>query len=526
MWSLKFLSGPKAGKEILLQPGLCVIGREESCQISVPSSSISKRHAQILIKESGVVIEDLDSRNGIFIKGKQIQRQTLKAGDRVALSDVIFELRKKALPQHPLYALPPGGYPQAFPPAPDMTEAKPSIDAKGPLAENMRKVVKTYVDNALLPGIYKLAEWMEFKFIVGAFVAGFVILVTALSSFPLISILRSSVEQESRNSAENIAITLAKDNKRHLRKGLQTAVNVDYALRRPGVEKAYIISAADGRILAPAELAHTYPKNSIIHKARKQDRNTVEKSGASIIAVTPISFYQPKTGESAPRAYSVVIYNMGSLLVGAKRAASLLAQTFLIASLAGLALFFFLVSLIEFPIKSLNSQLARAIKDDKSPSISMSYRSEILTELCGHINSALNQISLGRMMSAKGAEEAEGEIGRQNEMNNLVEVIGFPALSVNLEDETVGSLNSNFSDQIGFSEILHQPLSEISDSQLKDHIFSLIERAKSQPREIAFGELSLNHISMQSACQFVAGKGAPAYAIVAFMPPPAEEGAA
>ena len=63
-----------------------------------------------------------------------------------------------------------------------------------------------------------------------------------------------------------------------------------------------------------------------------------------------------------------------------------------------------------------------------------------------------------------------GEINRQNEMNNLVEVIGFPSLSINMEEETVASLNSTFADQLGFSEVLHQPLSEIQDSELKDHL--------------------------------------------------------
>ena len=37
MWSIKFLSGPKAGKEIVLQPGLLLLGREASCQIQILS---------------------------------------------------------------------------------------------------------------------------------------------------------------------------------------------------------------------------------------------------------------------------------------------------------------------------------------------------------------------------------------------------------------------------------------------------------------------------------------------------------
>ena len=93
--------------------------------------------------------------------------------------------------------------------------------------------------------------------------------------------------------------------------------------------------------------------------------------------------------------------------------------------------------------------MGQALKDEKSPSVSISYQSQILADLCSHINSALNQISLNRMLNQKSVDDNEGEINRQNEMNNLVEIVGFPSLSINIEDETVASLNSNFTDQIG-----------------------------------------------------------------------------
>ena len=243
-------------------------------------------------------------------------------------------------------------------------------------------------------------------------------------------------------------------------------------------------------------------------------------------AVVPIRFFNPETGENVPRAYSVVIYDMGSLFIGSKQVVSILVQVLIFSILIGLILFFFLISLIEFPIKSINRQLGRALKDEQSISISVNYQSQILAELCSHINSALNQISLNKMLNQKKDEDEGGEINRQNEMNNLVEVIGFPSMSVNMDEEIVASLNSNFTDQIGFSEILHQPLSAISDSNLKEHLLNLIEQGKNNPQEIAFGEISLNQMDLQSTCLFVMGKNSPAYAIVTFMPLEAGEGAA
>ncbi|MDE0091813.1 MAG: hypothetical protein OXN83_00840, partial [Oligoflexia bacterium] len=102
--------------------------------------------------------------------------------------------------------------------------------------------------------------------------------------------------------------------------------------------------------------------------------------------------------------------------------------------------------------------------------------------------------------------------------NNLVEVIGFPSMTINLKEETVASVNSNWTEQIGFSEILHLPLADIADSLLREHLLNLVEQGKSQPEEIVFGEICLNQINLQSTCQFVVDQDSPAYAIITFMP--------
>ena len=522
MWNLKFLSGPKAGQEILLTEGLFVLGREESCEIPIPSSGVSKRHAQISLKENQLTIEDLNSSNGVFFKGKQIKKKRLNPGDRIVLHNVIFEIgRRTELAQMEAFSpLMPAG---ALSYPPDGLTDENVIRKKNSLFQNISRLVRFYLNDVLLPGVYQLAEWIEFKVLIACFIFAFVVLVTVLSAFPLVSILKSSVEQESLNNVENIALTLAQANRSPLKKGLSSAVNVDYALRRPGVEKAFIISAMDGRILAPAEIAHTYPKDSFIHRARKKAGKTVEKiSSSSVAAVVPISFYSPDTGEASPRAYSVVIYSMDTLAVGSKKVLSLVIQTFLLAFIIALILYFFLVNLVEFPIKSVNHQLERALKDDKAPSVSIHYQSQVLLDLCSHINSALNQISLNKMLQTQDKREETLPVNRQNEMSNLVEVIGFPSLAVNIKEKTVASLNLNWTEQIGFAEILHQPLSDISDSVLREHLLSLIEQGNSQPEEIAFGEISLNQMNLQSTCQFIKDQDSLAYAIITFMPASAE----
>ena len=360
---------------------------------------------------------------------------------------------------------------------------------------------------------------MEFKWVVGFFIIGFIFLVTFFSSFPLIQILRSSVEQESFNNAENIAVTLTKLNRPHLQKGLETALSVSYARRRPGVKKAMIINSVSGRVLAPAELAHSYPKIPFIHEARKRDQTSVKKiDGATVIAMAPIRFYNPKTGESGPSAYSVVIYDMGALATGGAKTFSLMIQNLFIACALGLIIFFFLINLIEFPLRSISGQLNRSLKDDRTPPVSVNYQSPVLSDLCSNINSALNRISLSQALNEKEEEEDTAVENRQNEMNNLVEVIGFPSLCVDLQNDTVASVNSNWTDQIGVDGVLHSPLQDIAEEPLKAELSRLVEQGRAAPREISFGDIYLKGTRLQTTCQLVMGADGPAYAVVTFMP--------
>lgn len=45
------------------------IGRDEHCEIAIPSPSVSGEHALLQYKDGGYVIEDLGSTNGVKING-------------------------------------------------------------------------------------------------------------------------------------------------------------------------------------------------------------------------------------------------------------------------------------------------------------------------------------------------------------------------------------------------------------------------------------------------------------------------
>jgi general secretion pathway protein A len=74
----------KSVAELHLLPGRKVVGRTPDNDLQVDSKFISRHHCQLITGSDGItVIEDLNSTNGIMIRGKRVRRHTLRDGDVV-----------------------------------------------------------------------------------------------------------------------------------------------------------------------------------------------------------------------------------------------------------------------------------------------------------------------------------------------------------------------------------------------------------------------------------------------------------
>lgn len=71
------------------------IGRAPGCELQIDSSSVSRHHALILVGVRDVIIEDLNSTNGILVNGRRITRQLLNDGDAIVVGEVPFRLSLK-----------------------------------------------------------------------------------------------------------------------------------------------------------------------------------------------------------------------------------------------------------------------------------------------------------------------------------------------------------------------------------------------------------------------------------------------
>jgi hypothetical protein len=71
--------------EAYLVPGRFIIGRTSDNDLQVDSRFVSRHHAQVVTTVEGSWIEDLNSTNGIYVRGKRIRRHRLAEGDVVQI---------------------------------------------------------------------------------------------------------------------------------------------------------------------------------------------------------------------------------------------------------------------------------------------------------------------------------------------------------------------------------------------------------------------------------------------------------
>ena len=71
--------------EHLFDAGRVIVGRASDNEIFIKSKFVSRHHAQLISDESGCVIEDLNSTNGIHINDRRVKRHKLSDGDVVTI---------------------------------------------------------------------------------------------------------------------------------------------------------------------------------------------------------------------------------------------------------------------------------------------------------------------------------------------------------------------------------------------------------------------------------------------------------
>ncbi len=88
-WKLIGVSNWLDGQEFEVK-GKAILGRERSCDISIPGSQLSRRHAEIFANGDTLFVKDLDSANGSFLNGQAFIEANARDGDELRFDQLTF----------------------------------------------------------------------------------------------------------------------------------------------------------------------------------------------------------------------------------------------------------------------------------------------------------------------------------------------------------------------------------------------------------------------------------------------------
>lgn len=89
--TLIVVSGKPEGKVIPVTAPVFRIGRDESCHLKPNSVEVSRRHTEITISDTTVVVNDLGSRNGTLVNGQLLTApHRLKSGELLKVGPLTF----------------------------------------------------------------------------------------------------------------------------------------------------------------------------------------------------------------------------------------------------------------------------------------------------------------------------------------------------------------------------------------------------------------------------------------------------
>jgi chromosome segregation ATPase len=79
-----------AEKRVALTRNSTVIGRGAHCDLQILTHFVSREHARIVVNAGTVLIEDLGSRNGVFVNSVRVDRHALEHGDLITIGETQF----------------------------------------------------------------------------------------------------------------------------------------------------------------------------------------------------------------------------------------------------------------------------------------------------------------------------------------------------------------------------------------------------------------------------------------------------
>jgi pSer/pThr/pTyr-binding forkhead associated (FHA) protein len=156
MAKLVVLSEGFKGRTYELKTVLTTIGRVDDNAFELAEPSVSSHHCEILLRGSDIIVKDLNSTNGTYINGQQVNESPLKPGQVLRLGQVELRLEGDAS------AVPPPSkkfeQTMVIPQGVKMNQLEPGAKSAtftkdSPFAKKSNKGTKIFVAAAIVVGL-------------------------------------------------------------------------------------------------------------------------------------------------------------------------------------------------------------------------------------------------------------------------------------------------------------------------------------------------------------------------------------
>jgi serine phosphatase RsbU (regulator of sigma subunit)/pSer/pThr/pTyr-binding forkhead associated (FHA) protein len=100
--SLEVIKGPNplVGQQLAMNHEVLTLGRDPDVDITLPSPTVSRRHARLVCQDGLYFVEDLGSTNGVFLNDQRITGRTrITDADELRIGEIVLRMITEAEPE-------------------------------------------------------------------------------------------------------------------------------------------------------------------------------------------------------------------------------------------------------------------------------------------------------------------------------------------------------------------------------------------------------------------------------------------
>lgn len=333
--SLHIISGTPERRVTPLDIGTYVLGRGSQANVQIPSREISRKHAQVIVGEEHVMLQDCGSANGTLLNGKRITLEKLKNGDQITVANVTLEYRVDD--------------------DESQSVAEPKTDAKQPF-----KNQPTLYHAVTKVMSQKLKPKQLWPFFIMIFAISFVTL-SVFGSLSFKSLLKQRLQRDAISRAQGLVKYLAEKNREDVKLNNQLLLDVDSIQREPGVMKAFIINDK-GRVLAPIQHIDESNSDPFVLEALAHDNDKAMLPSPPLpdgtrVLVHPIRNYNDQKGSYENIGVAKIVFSSEKAVGDLKEANQLMIVLIILSLLFSVLLGWMASKTLAVPMQQLAEKI-------------------------------------------------------------------------------------------------------------------------------------------------------------------------